>query len=66
MLPAVASVDSLIESYLNYVYLEYELVLSRMQLHHRMLKAVNDITPKLIETYRPNKTIKDILVLAVQ
>lgn len=52
--------NRLIESYLNYVSLEYDLVLSRMQFHHKMLKMVNDITPNLMKTYlesiKPFKT----------
>jgi hypothetical protein len=38
-----------IEGYLNYLSLEYDLVLSRMQLHHRMLTMMNDMSPRLTE-----------------
>jgi hypothetical protein len=50
-MPVIGMANRLIESYLNYVSLEYDLVLSRMQYHHKMLKMANDITPKLMKTY---------------
>ena len=60
MMLIIGMVNRLIESYLNYVSLEYDLVLSRMQYHHKMLKMVNDITPNLMKTYlesiKPFKT----------
>ena len=60
MIPVIGMANRLIESYLNYVSLEYDLVLSRMQFHHKMLKMVNDITPNLMKTYlesiKPFKT----------
>jgi len=61
MMPVIGVANKLIESYLNYVSLEYDLVLSRMQFHHKMLKMVNDITPNLMKTYlesiKPFKTL---------
>lgn len=51
MMPVIEITNRLIESYLNYVSLDYDLVLSRMQYHHKILKMVNDITPKLMKTY---------------
>ena len=51
MIPMIGVVNRLIESYLNYVCFEYDLILSRMQFHHRMLKTINDITPKLMEAH---------------
>jgi hypothetical protein len=48
MIPRVTMVNGFIESYLNYVWFEYDLVLSRKQLDHGMLLMVNDITPKLL------------------
>ena len=51
MMPVIGVANKLIESYLNYVSLEYDLVLSRMQFHHKMLKMVNDIPPNLMKTY---------------
>lgn len=60
MNPVIEMANRFIESYLNYVSLEYDLILSRMQFHHKMLKMVNDITPKLMKTYlesiKPFKT----------
>ena len=47
MMPIIRTVNRLIESYLNYVSLEYDLLLSRMQYHHKMLKMVNDTTPAI-------------------
>ena len=51
MMPIIGMVNRLIESYLNYVSLEYDLVLSRMQYHHKMLKMANDVTPRLTKIY---------------
>jgi hypothetical protein len=51
MMPIIGMVNRLIESNLNYVSLEYDLVLSRMQYHHKMLKMANDIAPMLMKTY---------------
>lgn len=60
MMPVIGMANKLIESYLSYVSLEYDLVLSRMQFHHQMLKMANDITPKLmktcLESIKPFKT----------
>ena len=47
MIPISGTVNRLIESYLNYVSLEY----NHLEYHHQMLKIVNDITPKLMQTY---------------
>ena len=51
MMPIIGMVNRLIESYLNYVSLEYDLVLSRVQYHHKMLKMANDVTPRLTKIY---------------
>src|SRR4249920_2551007 len=51
MMPVIGMANRVIEAYLNYLSLEYDLVLSRMQFHHKMLKMANDITPKLMRTY---------------
>ena len=51
MMPIVGMVNRLIESYLNYVSLEYDLVVSRVQYHHKMLKMANDVTPRLTKIY---------------
>jgi hypothetical protein len=47
MKPIVEMINRYIEGYLNYLSLEYDLVLSRMQLHHRMLTMINDMSPRL-------------------
>jgi hypothetical protein len=60
IMPVIGMANRLIESYLNYVSLEYDLVLSRMQFYHKMLKMANDIAPMLMKTYlesiKPFKT----------
>jgi hypothetical protein len=38
-----------IEGYLNYLSLEYDLVLSRKQFFHRMLTMINDSSPRITE-----------------
>jgi hypothetical protein len=49
MIPIVGMINRYIEGYLNYLSLEYDLVLSRMQLHHKMLTMINDTSPRLTE-----------------
>ena len=51
MMPTIGMVNRLIESYLNYVSLEYDLVVSRVQYHHKMLKMANDVTRRLTKIY---------------
>lgn len=51
MMPMIEMVNRLVESYLNYVSLEYDLILSRMELHHKMLNMANDIAPRLMKIY---------------
>lgn len=46
MMPIIGMANRFIESYLNYVSLDYDLVLSRMQLYHKMLKMANDVAPR--------------------
>ena len=48
-MPIVEMINEYIEEYLAYLSLEYDLVLSRMQLHHRMLTMMNDLSPRLTE-----------------
>ena len=55
MIPIVEMINRYIEGYLNYLSLEYDLVLSRMQLHHRILNIMNDVSPKLTEIYIYNR-----------
>ena len=58
MMPVIGMANRLIESYLNYVSLEYDLLLSRMQFHHKMLKMANDIAPNVNEDIsRVDKTV---------
>jgi hypothetical protein len=49
MTPIIEIINNYIEAYLNYLSLEYDLVLSRMQLHHRMLMTMNDSLPRITE-----------------
>jgi len=51
MIPIVEMINRYIEGYLNYLSLEYDLVLSRMQLNHRILNIMNEVSPKLTEIY---------------
>ena len=49
MIPIIETINRSIEGYLNYLSLEYDLVLSRMRLHHKILTMINDSSPKLTE-----------------
>ena len=49
MIPIIETINRFIEGYLNYLSLEYDLVLSRMELHHKILSTMNDSSPKLTE-----------------
>ena len=51
MLPTINIVNRFIEQYLNYISLEYDLVLARMRLHHKILTMINDSSPRLTEIY---------------
>jgi hypothetical protein len=42
VIPFIEMINRYTESYLNYLSLEYDLVLSRKQLYHRMLTMIND------------------------
>ena len=48
-IPIIETINRFIEGYLNYLSLEYDLVLSRMELHHKILTIMNDSSPKLTE-----------------
>jgi len=50
-IPIIETINRFIEGYLNYLSLEYDLVLSRMRLHHKMLTMMNDSSPKITELY---------------
>jgi hypothetical protein len=49
MIPIIETINRFIEGYLNYLSLEYDLVLSRMHLYHKILTMMNDSSPKLTE-----------------
>jgi hypothetical protein len=51
MLPTINIINRFIEQYLNYISLEYDLVLARMRLHHKILTMINDSSPRLTEIY---------------
>ena len=51
IIPIIETANKIIESYLNYLSLEYDLVLARIRLHHRMLMLINDSSPKLTQLY---------------
>jgi hypothetical protein len=67
MIPIIEMINKFIEGYLNYLSLEYDFVLSRMQLHHRMLTIINDSSPiltkigirwlKSLKTYQQENSI---------
>ena len=50
-IPIIETINRFIEGYLTYLSLEYDLVLSRMRLHHKMLTMMNDSSPKITELY---------------
>ena len=59
MLPTINMINRFIEQYLNYISLEYDLVLARMRLHHKILTMINDSSPRLTEIYLESlKSIK--------
>jgi hypothetical protein len=49
MIPIIEMINRYIEAYLNYLSLEYDLVLSRKQFYHRMLTTINDSSSRLSE-----------------
>ena len=51
MLPTINMINRFIEQYLNYISLEYDLVLARIRLHHKILTMINDSSPRLTEIY---------------
>jgi hypothetical protein len=56
-MPVIGIANRFIESYLNYVSFEYDLVLSRMQFHHKMLKMAKDISKSNEDISRIDKTV---------
>ena len=51
VLPVIETANKIVESYLNYLSLEYDLVLARIRLHHKILTLINDSSPKLTQLY---------------
>lgn len=49
IMPIVEMINRNIEGYLNYLSLEYDLILSRKQFIHRMLTMINDLSPRITE-----------------
>ena len=46
-IPVIRMINRYIEGYLNYLSLEYDLALSRIQFDHRMFTMINDSLPRL-------------------
>ena len=46
-IPVIRIINRYIEGYLNYLSLQYDLALSRIQFDHRMLTVINDSLPRL-------------------
>jgi hypothetical protein len=51
IIPIIETANKIVESYLNYLSFEYDLVLSRIRFHHKILTLVNDSSPKLTQLY---------------
>jgi hypothetical protein len=51
IVPVIETANKIVESYLNYLSLEYDLVLARIRLHHKILTLINDSSPKLTQLY---------------
>jgi hypothetical protein len=51
IMPAIEAVNRTVESYLNYLSFEYDLILARMLFHHKILTLINDSSPKLTQLY---------------
>ncbi|MGA9154189.1 MAG: hypothetical protein WBZ36_26700 [Candidatus Nitrosopolaris sp.] len=49
IMPIIEMINRNIEGYLNYLSLEYDLVLSRKQFVHRMLTMINELSPRITE-----------------
>lgn len=46
-IPVIRIINRYIEGYLNYLSLQYDFALSRIQFDHRMLTMINDSLPRL-------------------
>ena len=51
VVPVLEIANKIVESYLNYLSLEYDLMLARIQLHHKIITLINDSSPKLTQLY---------------
>ncbi|MFZ0329160.1 MAG: hypothetical protein WBP64_22070 [Nitrososphaeraceae archaeon] len=51
IIPVIEAANKIVESYLNYLSFEYDLVLARIGLHHKILTMINDSSPKLTQLY---------------
>jgi hypothetical protein len=51
IMPAIEAANRTVESYLNYLSFEYDLILARMLFHHKILTLINDSSPKLTQLY---------------
>lgn len=51
IMPIIEAVNRTVESYLNYLSFEYDLILTRMLFNHKILTLINDSSPKLIQLY---------------
>jgi hypothetical protein len=51
IVPVIETANKIVESYLNYLSLEYDLILARIRLHHKILTLINDSSPKLTQLY---------------
>ena len=50
VVPVLEIANKIVESYLNYLSLEYDLMLTRIRLH-KIINLINDTTPKLTQLY---------------
>lgn len=51
VIPVIEAANKIVESYLNYLSFEYDLVLARIRFHHKILTMINDSSPKLTQLY---------------
>ncbi len=51
IMPVIEAANRTVESYLNCLSFEYDLILARMLYHHKILTLINDSSPKLTQLY---------------
>jgi hypothetical protein len=51
IIPVIEAVNKIVESYLNYLSFEYDLVLARILFHHKILAMIKHSSPKLTQFY---------------